>query len=54
VEYANVPPSIAAVVSSKLATLHALETDYGVEGMWDLLEISTVDNHNANIHNSGS
>lgn len=45
----NVPRSIASVVLSKLATLDQLQTVYGVEGMYDLIEVAAVDVHNRNI-----
>ncbi|WP_282705016.1 hypothetical protein [Pseudomonas agarici] len=38
-------------MSSRLATLHELDTVYGLEDMWRLLEVNTVDTHNANIAN---
>ena len=47
VEYQAAPQTISTVVSSKLATLHELDTVYGVEDMWILLEINAVDRHNA-------
>ncbi len=34
------------IVSRKLATLGELQTIYGTEDAYDLLEIITVDNHN--------
>lgn len=40
------PKTIATVVSSRLATLHELDTVYGLEDMWAILEIYTVDNNN--------
>jgi hypothetical protein len=39
------------VVSRRLATLHELDTVYGCEDMWDLIEIAIVDTHNENILN---
>jgi hypothetical protein len=36
-------------VTSKLATLHELETVYGIEGMYDLLEIVSVNAHNQRV-----
>jgi len=42
----NVPRTIAAVVSGKLATLHELDTVYGVEDLYDLIEILAIDGHN--------
>lgn len=49
--YENVPTTIATVVSSKLATLYELDTVYGVEDLWRLLEINTIDNYNQMIAN---
>ena len=46
IEYANVPPTLATVISARLATLHELDTVYGLRDLWDMLEINTVDNHN--------
>lgn len=45
-ECANVPPSIAFVVGSGLATLAELQSMYGVEDLWDLIEIHAVQCHN--------
>jgi hypothetical protein len=44
--YKNIPPLIGCLVSSRLATLNELNTVYGVEAAYDLLEILIVDNHN--------
>lgn len=52
VECANVPKSIAAIVASGKATLTELDTVYGIEDMWDLLEIITVESHNQRILNT--
>jgi len=48
-----VPKTIATVVSSKLATLHELDTVYGTTDMWQLLEIISVDHHNDSVMNKG-
>jgi hypothetical protein len=45
-EYLNVPPTIGAVISSRLGTLHEMDTVYGVEDVYDLLEVISVDAHN--------
>ncbi|WP_147196048.1 transglycosylase [Pantoea sp. CCBC3-3-1] len=50
-DYVNVPKTIATVISSKLATLFELDSVYGVEDMWRLLEIITVDNYNRMVVN---
>ena len=47
IEYQAAPQTIATVISSKLATLHELNTVYGVEDLWIFLEIHAVDRHNA-------
>lgn len=47
------PPVIAAVVSSKLATLYECQTCYGLEDMYDLLEIASVDSFNTQILSGG-
>lgn len=44
--YRNISGSLGAVISSKLATLHELQTVYGVEDLYNLLEIVAVDNYN--------
>ncbi|KNA29492.1 transglycosylase [Pantoea ananatis] len=51
VKYENVPSTIATVVSSKLATLYELDTFYGTEDLWRLLEINTVENYNQMVIN---
>jgi len=40
--YVNVPPMIGAVVNSRLATLHELETVYGSEDLFNLYEIIII------------
>lgn len=42
---------IGIVVSRRLATLHELDTVYGAEDVYDLLEIATVDAYNNNVMN---
>lgn len=44
-------PSISTVVSARLATLGELSTVLGVHDLYDLIEIHTVDSHNAYIAN---
>ncbi|PYZ35407.1 transglycosylase [Enterobacter cloacae complex sp.] len=51
VNYENVPSTIATIISSKLATLYELDTVYGTEDLWRLLEINTVDNYNQMVIN---
>ncbi len=43
----NVPRQIAAVVSSRLASLVELDTVLGVQDLYDLLEIMAVDSYNS-------
>lgn len=51
-KYVNLPPTIATVISSRIATLHELDTVYGLEDLWRLLEVLTVDSHNNSVINS--
>lgn len=37
------------IVSSRLATLHELDTVYGVGDLWDLIEVHSVDTHNRRV-----
>nr|WP_225816685.1 transcription elongation factor GreA [Photorhabdus antumapuensis] len=53
ISYTNVPGTIATVISSGRATLHELDTVYGVEDLWQLIEIIQVDNHNAYVLQQG-
>lgn len=48
-KYANVPPVIGTIVSAGKATLHELQTVYGVEDVYDMLEVVTVDLHNERV-----
>ena len=45
-EYVNVNGAIGAVISSRLATMHELDTIYGTEDLYDFLEIIVTDSHN--------
>jgi len=36
-------------MTTGLATLHELDTVYGTEDLWWLLEVHTVDQHNQNL-----
>ncbi len=47
--YANVPRVIGTLVSSGKATLHELQTVYGVADAYDMLEVVTVDLHNERV-----
>ena len=48
-EYRNIHPSLAIVISAKLATLSELRTVYTLRDLYDLLEIAAVDRHNARL-----
>jgi hypothetical protein len=50
-DYINVPPTIGMLISKKVATLNELSTVYGVENMYDMLEIVMVDDHNTALAN---
>jgi hypothetical protein len=45
----NVPRLIGAVISSGKATLHELDSVYGVESAYDMLEVAIIDAHNQRI-----
>jgi hypothetical protein len=47
--YTNVPRLIGTLVSSRLATLHELQTVYGLEDAYDLLELLSVDGYNERL-----
>lgn len=44
-------PVIGAIVTSRLATLHELDTVYGIERAYDLLEIISINGHNQRVVN---
>jgi hypothetical protein len=48
-DYQNLPFLIAAILSSRIATLHELETVYDSEGAYNLLEVIAVDAYNFKI-----
>lgn len=50
-ECANVPRTISIAILTGRATLHELDTVYGLEDLYDLLEISLVDAHNNRVAN---
>lgn len=50
-EYVNVPSSIGTLLSKKMATLHELDTIYGVKDVYDMLEIVIIDSYNNAIAN---
>lgn len=46
VTYQNVPQTIATAMTSRLCTKIELDTVYGTEDLWDILEVHTVNSHN--------
>ena len=48
----NVTNIISTLVSHRMATLHELDTVYGTQDAYDMLEILIVDSHNRNIANA--
>jgi 4-diphosphocytidyl-2C-methyl-D-erythritol kinase len=46
-----VPGIVGTVISKGLATLHEIDTVYGTQDLYDMLEIIAVDNHNQRIIN---
>ncbi len=49
IPYPNVSRSIAMAISNGMATLHELDTVYGVEDLYDMLEILVVDSYNKSL-----
>lgn len=47
--YANLPPLVGMVVSSRHATLLELQTVYGVQDLYNLAELVVVDAHNNRV-----
>jgi len=45
----NVPPNIAAVLIRRPEMLHGLQTIYGTEDLYNLLEVMAVDAHNQRL-----
>lgn len=50
--YRNVPKTIGSVLSSGKASMYELGAHLGLEDMWDLLEVISVDAHNQRILNT--
>ena len=42
----NVSAPVATLLSKRMATLHELDTVYGVRDVYDMLEVITVDDYN--------
>jgi len=51
IKYVNVPQIVALLVSNKIATLAELDTVYGLEDAYNMLEILIVSSHNEMILN---
>jgi 4-diphosphocytidyl-2C-methyl-D-erythritol kinase len=47
-------PAIGAVISSRMATLHELDTVYGLLDLHDMLEVLAVDAQNSVVVNSAN
>ncbi|MCI0152401.1 transcription elongation factor GreA [Paraburkholderia sediminicola] len=45
-EYVNVPHTIGFAITGGLATPHELQTVYGTEDLWDLIEVQAVNGYN--------
>lgn len=52
--YANTPGIIATLVSARLATLAELQTVYGPQDAYQMLEIHLIDQHNTRALNANS
>ena len=52
--YINVPQTIGTVISSRLATLTELDTVLGIEDLYDLLEVISVDAYKDYIANEAT
>ena len=50
-EYLNLPAVIGTLLSKRMATLHELDTVYGVQDVYDMLEVITVDDYNNALAN---
>jgi hypothetical protein len=53
-KYRNVPQSIGFVLSSKMATLVELQTVLGMEDVYDLIEVISIDNYNQRVLINGN
>jgi hypothetical protein len=53
VDYVNLPPIIGMIVSDGKATLHELQSVYGVRDAFNLAEVIGVDAHNRRETNKG-
>ena len=50
-EYLNLSAVIGTLLSKRMATLHELDTVYGVRDVYDMLEVITVDDYNNALAN---
>ena len=48
-DYANLPGCVGIPVSRNLATLHEMQTVYGLSDAYELMEIIAVDGHNQRL-----
>jgi hypothetical protein len=53
IDYVNLPPLIGMIVSDGKATLHELQSVYGVRDAYNLAEVISVDAHNRRESNKG-
>lgn len=49
ITYLNVPQTIATAMTSRLASKIELDTVYGIEDLWEILEVHTVNSHNERV-----
>ena len=47
----NLSAVIGTLLSKRMATLHELDTVYGVQDVYDMLEVLTVDDYNNALAN---
>lgn len=47
----NLSAVIGTLLSKRMATLHELDTVYGVKDVYDMLEVITVDDYNNALAN---
>ncbi len=47
----NISAPIATLLSKRMATLHELDTVYGVQDVYDMLEVVTIDDYNNALAN---
>jgi hypothetical protein len=47
----NLSAVIGTLLSKRMATLHELDTVYGVQDVYDMLEVITVDDYNNALAN---